>query len=47
MKLDKKLTIMALSILPSLQKYVTPEGTLYTKLLKALYGCVQSDNYGT
>jgi hypothetical protein len=31
-----------LSILPSLQTYVTPEGTLYTKLLKALYGCVQS-----
>jgi hypothetical protein len=42
MKLDKKLTTMALSILPSLEKYVTPEGTLYTKLLKALYGCVQS-----
>ncbi len=42
MKLDKKITMMALSILPSLQKYVTLEGTLYTKLLKALYGCVQS-----
>jgi hypothetical protein len=42
MKMDKKLTMMALSILPSLQKYVTPEGTLYMKLLKALYGCVQS-----
>jgi hypothetical protein len=42
MKLDKRLTTMALSILPSLQKYITPEGTLYTKLLKALYGCVQS-----
>jgi hypothetical protein len=42
MKLDKRLTTMALSILPSLQKYITPEGTLYTKLLKALYGGVQS-----
>jgi hypothetical protein len=38
MKLDKRLTTMALAILPSLQKYVTNEGTLYTKLLKALYG---------
>jgi hypothetical protein len=42
MKMDKKLTSMVLSILPSLQSYVTPEGTLYTKLLKALYSCVQS-----
>jgi hypothetical protein len=42
MKMDKKLTTLALSILPSLQKYITPEGTLYTKLLKALYGCIQS-----
>jgi hypothetical protein len=43
--MDKKLTTMALSILPSIQKYVTPEGTLYTKLLKALYGCVQSGQF--
>jgi hypothetical protein len=42
MRLDKRLTTMALMILPSLQKYVTAEGTLYTKLLKALYGCIQS-----
>jgi hypothetical protein len=41
MKLDKKLTTMALEILPS-KNYVTSEGTLYTKLMKALYGCVQS-----
>jgi hypothetical protein len=33
---------MALRILPSLQKYVTAEGTLYTRLLKALYSCIQS-----
>jgi hypothetical protein len=42
MKMDKKLMSMALSILLSLQDYVTTEGTLYTKLLKALYGCIQS-----
>jgi hypothetical protein len=42
MKLDKRLTTMALRILPSLQKYVTAEGTLYTRLLKALYSCIQS-----
>jgi hypothetical protein len=42
MRLDKRLTTMALGILPSLQKYITEEGTLYTRLLKALYGCIQS-----
>jgi hypothetical protein len=42
MRMDKKLMTLALTILPSLQSYVTPEGTLYTKLLKALYGCIQS-----
>jgi hypothetical protein len=42
MKMDKKLTTMVLSILPSLQSYVTPKGTLYTKLLKASYSCIQS-----
>ena len=42
MKLDKRLTSAVISILPNLQPYVTPEGNLYTKLLKALYGCIQS-----
>ncbi len=42
MKLDKKLTSSVISILPDLQQYITAEGTLYTRLLKALYGCVQS-----
>ncbi len=42
MKMDKKLTVTVLSILPSLKKYVTPECTLYTKQLKTLYGCIQS-----
>ncbi len=42
MKLDKKLTSAVISILPNIHPYVTPEGNLYTKLLKALYGCIQS-----
>jgi len=42
MKIDKKLTSAVISILPELQEYVTAEGTLYTRLLKALYGCIQS-----
>jgi hypothetical protein len=42
MKIDKKLTSAVISILPELKEYVTTEGTLYTKLLKALYGCIQS-----
>ena len=42
MKLDKKLTSSVISLLPDLQQYVTADGTLYTRLLKALYGCVQS-----
>jgi hypothetical protein len=42
MKLDKKLTSSVISILTNLQQYVTAKGTLYTRLLKALYGCVQS-----
>jgi hypothetical protein len=42
MKIDKKLTSAVISILPELHSYVTMEGTLYTRLLKALYGCIQS-----
>jgi hypothetical protein len=42
MKIDKKLTSAVISILPERKEYVTTEGTLYTKLLKALYGCIQS-----
>jgi hypothetical protein len=41
-KIDKKLTSSVISILPELQEYVTTEGTLYTRLLKALYSCIQS-----
>ncbi len=46
MKMDKKLRTMALSILPSLQEYFTPEGTLYMKLLKALYDVFNLGSYG-
>ena len=28
--------------MPAIKKYVTPAGTLYCKLVKALYGCVQA-----
>jgi hypothetical protein len=42
MQSDKKFTQMILTFLPDLRKYVTPEGVLYTRLLKALYGCIQS-----
>jgi hypothetical protein len=37
-----QLTASVISILPHLKRFVTPEGTLYTRLLKGLYGCVQS-----
>jgi hypothetical protein len=40
MKLVRKLTPLVISILPELQCFVTPKGKLYTRLLKALYGCI-------
>ncbi len=42
MLIEKKLTKMILEFLPELQKFVTKEGMIYTKLMKALYGCIQS-----
>ncbi len=42
MKLDKKLTESVIALLPELKRFVTKQGTMYTRLLKALYGCVQS-----
>lgn len=42
MKMDKKSTTTVISILPDLQPYVATEENLYTKLLKALYGGIQS-----
>jgi len=39
---DKDLTKLIVEVLPAVQKYVTPKGQLYCRLLKALYGCVQA-----
>ncbi len=44
MKLDKKLMTSIISIFSHLKCFVTPEGTLYTSLLKAFYGCIQSSH---
>ncbi len=41
MLIDKKLTRMIFEFLPQLQNFFTNEGPIYTKLLKALYGCIQ------
>jgi len=39
---DKNLTKLIVEVLPGIRKYVTKDGTLYCRLLKALYGCVQA-----
>ena len=39
---DKELTPLIVEQLPGLKKYVTSDGKLYCRLLKALYGCVQA-----
>ena len=41
-KCDPGLTKLIVEVLPAIKKYVTAEGTLYCRLLKALYGCVQA-----
>jgi hypothetical protein len=41
-RLDRSLTKLVVEFLPGLKKYVEADGTLYCKLLKALYGCVQA-----
>ncbi len=41
-KCNKKLTQLITDTLPGIRKYVCTDGTLYCKLLKALYGCVQA-----
>jgi hypothetical protein len=40
--LDKETTAILVKMFPELQKYVSSDGTLIIKLLKALYGLVQS-----
>jgi hypothetical protein len=42
MKMDKKLTAAVVSILDKVHSFLTQEGTLYTRLKKALYVCIQS-----
>ena len=44
---NKSLTRLIVEVLPAIKKYVTPAGTLYCRLLKALYGCVQASRCGT
>jgi len=39
---DKNLTKLIIQVLPAIKKYVTATGTLYCRLLKALYGCIQA-----
>ena len=39
---DVELTKLIVAHLPGVKKYVTPEGKLYCRLLKALYGCIQA-----
>jgi len=39
---DPGLTRLIVEVLPAIKKYVTPDGKLYCRLLKALYGCVQA-----
>ncbi len=40
-KCDRKLTSSIIKIFPGIKKYVQKDGTLFCRLLKALYGCVQ------
>ena len=42
MRLDKELTRIACEIDPTYNEYLKEDGTVVVKLLKALYGCVQS-----
>jgi len=39
---NKDLTRLIVEVLHAIKKYVTAEGILYCRLLKALYGCVQA-----
>jgi hypothetical protein len=42
MKLSKNVVKYVMEVFPEYQKYVTAEGVLYTRMLKAMYGCVQA-----
>jgi hypothetical protein len=41
-RIDPKVTRVAVELYPKLAEYVEGNGCLYTLLLKALYGCVQA-----
>jgi hypothetical protein len=40
--LDPKLTQFAISLFPELKKMVDTDACLYTRMLKAIYGCVHA-----
>jgi hypothetical protein len=39
---NKDLTKLIVEVLPGIKKYVTKDGVLFCRLMKALYGCVQA-----
>jgi hypothetical protein len=42
MRLDPKLTKFAINFFPYMTKMVEKDGCLYTRMLKAIYGCVHA-----
>jgi hypothetical protein len=42
MKISKNIVKYVVEIFPEYAKYVTKEGILYTRMMKAMYGCVQA-----
>ncbi len=42
MKIGKNIVKYVVEIFPEYAKYVTKEGILYTRMMKAMYGCVQA-----
>jgi hypothetical protein len=47
MRCNRWLTEWMVKTLPGLSKYVTKDGIMYCKLLKALYGYVQASKFGS
>jgi hypothetical protein len=44
MKVDLKITRYKIKLFLDLKKYVEEDGCLYTGMLKAMYGCIQSSS---
>ena len=42
MRLDPKLTKFAINLFPDMKKMADKDGCLYTRMLKAIYGCVHA-----